>query len=758
MFTLRTLGLHVALLSFTAVASAEELKVIHDWPSYSGPDGTYAEKSKVPLLEDLAKAKLLWISEHEDLGYGKTSSGGGSLYGSKSRSSGSADLIVAGGLVISGYFDPKNNVVADEIILALDALTGQTKWKQVYAGKGYNRTARKHTQYGPCPTAADGKVFHLGSGGRIYCVELATGKPLWDRDLGNYPEQYKTAASKVPVKEEDKEGVHVGTPLYDPLTVIGGVLMVEVATDGLYAFDTNNGKELWRIKGIARTPSPVKVGTVEYALCSGSQDLQLVEPKSGKVLWTEKIGAIASRPPFVADSDKAFITLTNEKSAGKAVLAAFAISETGAKLQWQSKEDIGGGDYSIDDSAHTGYRDGVIFSTQLGKNANGKYFTRIMAFKAEDGTIVQDFTPGSQFHLWGDRMVAIGDNCHESIGHPCYYQSIAIRPGELKLTGRPIAFRNPRQYTGVGAYDSIWMRPAFADGLVFCRSVDKLTSRGVILCWDVRARPSSTWLKFNLMQPMQGLSKSQNQVEIEVEVEGGKLTGAFMTLPLRAPEAHLFAPVHVRGVSRELKAPVAGRWQGEMDMEWERGGEIWRFDLNTNGPAPTGTYQRIISALAKPTDVEGISDAAEMVPDPKAKPLPENTKQWIVNLKKSVCPELNGPIEKRRDMYIVLTKFANGEQEAFARARSLNISTHEVNVSSFAADEKTLTLKGAVLFHSDKYMNPSNQRGGTVAMDVEVTLTRDDKNWKGTYKGQYGSAWIGSDKIGAAETSPEVVK
>jgi hypothetical protein len=113
-------------------------------------------------------------------------------------------------------------------------------------------------------------------------VELATGKPLWDCDLGNYPEQYNAAASKLPVKEEDKEGVQVGTPLYDPLTVIGGVLMVEVATDGLYAFDTSNGKELWRSKGIARTPSPVKVGTVEYALCSGSQDLQLVEPKSGK--------------------------------------------------------------------------------------------------------------------------------------------------------------------------------------------------------------------------------------------------------------------------------------------------------------------------------------------------------------------------------------------------------------------------------------------------------------------------------------------
>ncbi len=158
----------------------------------------------------------------------------------------------------------------------------------------------------------------------------------------------------------------------------------------------------------------------------------------------------------------------------------------------------------------------------------------------------------------------------------------------------------------------------------------------------------------------------------------------------------------------------------------------------------------MISALAKPIDVEGIADAAEMVPDPKAKPLPENTKQWIVTLKKSVCPESDGPIDTRRDMYIVLTRFANGEQEVFARARKMNISTHEVHVGSFAADEKTLTLKGAVLFHSDPYVNPSDQRSGTVAMDVDVTLTGDGKNWKGTYKGRYGSAWTGGGKIGAA--------
>ena len=754
MLTLRTLGLLIALLSFTAVIAAEELKVTHDWPSYTGPDGTHADLSRVPLLDDLSKSKLLWVSEHEGLGHGKTSSGGGHNYGS-SKASGSCDLIVAGGLVIVGYFTPTNNVIADDVILALDAVTGQTRWKQVFAGKGYNRPARKHTQYGPCPVAADGKVFHLGSGGRIYCVELATGKPLWESELGNYVETYKAQAAKA-LADENAKGAGLSRVLLTPLAVIGGVLLVPAAGDHmgsirLYAYDTLTGKELWRLDGVTRTPTPVRIEGQDYVVCSGNDGtIRLVEPKTGKVLWTEKVGRIVSRPAFVVAEGRAYLPILRDPKADNASLCAYVLNLSGARLLWESKEAVAGSDDCI-----FAYRDGVIYANTPQKTM---WDVRITAFNADDGAVLNDFRAAhtfslwGQFHLWGDRLVLIGDHCHESIGHTCNYQSLAIGPGEWKVTGRPIAFKNPRQYVAVSGYDSIWMRPAFADGLVFCRSVDKITSRGAILCWDVRARPSSTWLKFNLMQPMQGLPKTQNHAAIEAEVEGGKVTGVFMTMPLRTPEAHLFAPIHARGVPRELTAPVAGRWQGEVAMEWERGAETWRFDLNTNGPAPTGTYQRVISALAKPIDVEGIADAAEMAPDPKAKPLPENTKQWVINLKKAVCPELNGPIDKRRDMYIVLTKFANGEQEAFARARKMNITTHEVQVGSFTADENTLTLKGAVLFHSDNCVNPSNQRGGTVAMDVEVTLTRDDKNWKGTYKGCYGSAWTGDGKIGAAAT------
>ncbi|MGD0896561.1 MAG: PQQ-binding-like beta-propeller repeat protein [Thermoguttaceae bacterium] len=451
----------IVALGLALCTQAADLPTItHDWPGYTGPDGTHADLSRVPLLEDLGKARLLWISEHDDLGHGKTSSKGGHVYGPKSKASGSADLIVAGGMVIVGYLTPRDEVVADDIVMALDGVTGQTRWKQIFAGKGYHRRASKHTDYGPAPAAADGKVFHLGTAGRIYCLELATGKPLWESDLGDYPAYYKNAlATKARMKDEDIEGValRLGRPLYTPLIVIGGRV---------------------------------------YAVCSGGDEtLRLVEPKSGKVLWTEKCEAnlwlnreIMSAYSYIVADGRAFVPYCKDKGAGKGAagpvhLAAFALSETGAKLLWQSKDLLSYDPYFA-------YRDGVIYAnmtTDGGKSVN------VTAFRAEDGTelsaLIQKIT--SHFYLWGDRVVLEGDACHESLGHTCFYQSGTPGVKDLKLSGQPLAPRTFGKYTGVAGYIERWMRPTFADGFMFTRSVNKETGQGAILCWDLRAHPES---------------------------------------------------------------------------------------------------------------------------------------------------------------------------------------------------------------------------------------------------------------------------
>ena len=288
------------------------------------------------------------------------------------------------------------------------------------------------------------------------------------------------------------------------------------------------------------------------------------------------------------------------------------------------------------------------------------------------------------------------------------------------------------------------MRPTFADGLIFTRSVNQANGKGSILCWDLRARPNSTVVKFEIAEPMQGHPKAQNLVTAEAEIEAGKLTRICTTLPMRSPNAQVFEPIYVQGKPQEATPLVAGRWKGKVDLELVRDAETWLFDLDTSAATPSGTYQRTIAALAQPTDVEGTADAKEET-------LANSTKQWVINLSKGVCPIADTPSTKRREnMYIVVTQSATGARESFARVRTMNTATHEVHLATFESGEKSLTVKGTVLFHSDKYVNPSNQRIGTVAMNVEVTLIPEGGTWKGTYKGQYGAAWTGNGKITAA--------
>jgi RNA polymerase sigma factor (sigma-70 family) len=498
-------------LASLEIAAGETPKIVHDWPCYTGPDGTFADPSKVPLLDDLGKARLAWISEHEDLGYGKAICGDGHGYGKNNyKPSGSASLIVAGGLLIAGYFSAKNGVLADDIILALDAATGKTRWKQVFVNKGINRGAGLTSIFGPTPAAADDKVFHLGTSGRVYCVELTTGNPLWESDVGEEHTLLEGIKAKTSgfVREQTKEGIGshwallpgaseearkaIATrakSLVTPLMAIDGVLMVHVPP-ALIGFDAATGIKLWEIAratSLQSVPCAAKLNGTLYVLCSGPDGfMRLVRPKTGDVVWKEFLGACF--PPIVADG-RAFVPRAKAQAEGqdlpigseneRPVLTAFALSESGATLLWQS-------DFPMDGDAWHAYRDGVLYAcAHVFQKAGGK----IRAYKAEDGTLLgfYDDKTGDleRFHVWGDRLVILGNLHRESPKYPsCYW---ALTPGvkDLSKSGRPLM---PWRMTGcMGVFgEKVPVRDPFADGFQFTRAFDINKGRGVILCWDLR--------------------------------------------------------------------------------------------------------------------------------------------------------------------------------------------------------------------------------------------------------------------------------
>jgi hypothetical protein len=118
---------------------------------------------------------------------------------------------------------------------------------------------------------------------------------------------------------------------------------------------------------------------------------------------------------------------------------------------------------------------------------------KIKTFKAEDGTVLGTFDDEGgdrgRVHLWGDRLVVIGDNHHESMGFcRCYYWALTPGVKDLKKSGKPNFPRVIPGYKGVSGYE-VLLRDPFADGYQFTRAINIEKGKGVIMCWDLRARP-----------------------------------------------------------------------------------------------------------------------------------------------------------------------------------------------------------------------------------------------------------------------------
>lgn len=153
----------------------------------------------------------------------------------------------------------------------LDAETGRERWTFAYAAPGamdYTNTPRA------TPVIRGGKAYLLGALGHLHCVELATGKPLWKRnllaDFGGTRPTWGCCAS----------------PLVDGDRLIFGTASPDAA---LVALNRHTGVVLWQTPGKPTAHAGMLLDTfggrrqiVGYdAVSAGGWD-----PETGKRLWT----------------------------------------------------------------------------------------------------------------------------------------------------------------------------------------------------------------------------------------------------------------------------------------------------------------------------------------------------------------------------------------------------------------------------------------------------------------------------------------
>jgi outer membrane protein assembly factor BamB len=156
-----------------------------------------------------------------------------------------------------------------ETVLSLDANNGKELWSTIL-NPAPEVTGPSTSHPGPrsTPCIADGKLFTLGAGGMVNCLDVETGKVIWSNNTYTEVPQFFTGSS--------------------PL-VVGNMCIIQLGgrNNGVVvAFDAKSGKEMWKLENVPCTySSPVSMDTYDNLfLIQSETDLHGVST-GGEVLW-----------------------------------------------------------------------------------------------------------------------------------------------------------------------------------------------------------------------------------------------------------------------------------------------------------------------------------------------------------------------------------------------------------------------------------------------------------------------------------------
>ncbi len=183
---------------------------------------------------------------------------------------------VAGGPGMSGLAISQGHVVTlihregKQTVIALDALTGKSKWSTVVAPEYHNGMGN-----GPraTPAIAGNQVFIFTGEGILAALNLSDGKPAWSHNI---------------VKDLEGEIAEYGMAS-SPLVVGQQVIVTAGAPNAaVVAYDTKTGKLAWKTEdGAAGYSSPalLELGGRQQIVASTGATILGLAPETGSLLW-----------------------------------------------------------------------------------------------------------------------------------------------------------------------------------------------------------------------------------------------------------------------------------------------------------------------------------------------------------------------------------------------------------------------------------------------------------------------------------------
>jgi outer membrane protein assembly factor BamB len=160
---------------------------------------------------------------------------------------------------------------AEEIILCLDAGSGNEVWRNKYEAQAVTGAPGAHPGPRSSPAVAEGKVVTLGVGGVLSCIDAATGKEVWRKD--EFPKvvpQFFTGMSPI---------------------IVDGMCIAHVGgkdNGAVIAFDLASGNQKWKWAGDGPAYASPVLMTVEgtkQIIVQTEKNIVGVAVADGKLLW-----------------------------------------------------------------------------------------------------------------------------------------------------------------------------------------------------------------------------------------------------------------------------------------------------------------------------------------------------------------------------------------------------------------------------------------------------------------------------------------
>ena len=301
----------LALCASASLVGAQSSAGEHGWPQWGGPTRNFRV--------DAAPLASVWPA------------GGPPELWRRPLGEGYSAIVASGETLVTMHRDGD-----DEVVVALDAVTGATLWRYAYHAplvhNGYFDIWLNSAGPGPysTPLVIDvgeprTAVVALGVNGHLHTLDTDTGEVLWSHDL-------------VELFELTDYNAFASSPLAYEETVIvplGG------SRRGVVAFDRMSGEVVWHSDAIALAPgSPtlIRVDGDDQLVVLGQQEVVGLNPRDGRPLWTHphenELGLNISIPVWNGEN---FLFVTSAYDGGSRLLRVTAVDgRTTVDEQWST--------------------------------------------------------------------------------------------------------------------------------------------------------------------------------------------------------------------------------------------------------------------------------------------------------------------------------------------------------------------------------------------------------------------------------------